>query len=197
MGSVPARLPNRRGFDEWYGIPRTTDEAFWPGNPHATAANAPPMHVMEGRKGEDAHDVLEFALHLRRHVGTGLAKILKVGGRKHQHLAAAIVAEIVGALLVFRGFSPVQKISLLALWLLREQIVAKPNRELTVVGELLDDGVILRIVLEAAAGIDGTGDTEAVQLAHEVARGVQLVVEGQLRTLGERGVENTGVRLGQ
>jgi hypothetical protein len=50
LGSVQERLPNNRGFDEWYGIPRTTDEAFWPDSPQAKAAGAPPMHVMEGRR---------------------------------------------------------------------------------------------------------------------------------------------------
>lgn len=38
LGSVPGRLPNDQGFDEWYGIPRTTDEAFWPSEPAAKAA---------------------------------------------------------------------------------------------------------------------------------------------------------------
>jgi arylsulfatase A-like enzyme len=66
LGSVPERLPNRRGFDEWYGIPRTTDEAFWPGSTQAVAADIPPMHVMEGRKGEDAHDVKVYDLKERR-----------------------------------------------------------------------------------------------------------------------------------
>jgi arylsulfatase A-like enzyme len=66
LGSVPQRLPNRRGFDEWYGIPRTTDEAFWPGNPQATAASAPPMYVMEGRRGEDARNVTVYDLNQRR-----------------------------------------------------------------------------------------------------------------------------------
>ena len=33
LGSVDGRLPNDQGFDEWYGIPRTTDEAFWPSTP--------------------------------------------------------------------------------------------------------------------------------------------------------------------
>jgi arylsulfatase A-like enzyme len=28
LGSDQGRLPNAQGFDEWYGIPRTTDEAF-------------------------------------------------------------------------------------------------------------------------------------------------------------------------
>ena len=30
LGSAEARLPTNRGFDEWYGIPRTYSEAFWP-----------------------------------------------------------------------------------------------------------------------------------------------------------------------
>ena len=30
LGSIEARLPSNRGFDEWYGIPRTYDEAEWP-----------------------------------------------------------------------------------------------------------------------------------------------------------------------
>jgi arylsulfatase A-like enzyme len=30
LGSAEARLPSNRGFDEWYGIPRTYDEAEWP-----------------------------------------------------------------------------------------------------------------------------------------------------------------------
>ena len=29
---IDGRLPNDQGFDEWYGIPRTTDEALWPGS---------------------------------------------------------------------------------------------------------------------------------------------------------------------
>ena len=32
LGSHDGRLPNDQGFDEWYGIPRTTDEALWPGS---------------------------------------------------------------------------------------------------------------------------------------------------------------------
>jgi arylsulfatase len=30
LGSAAARLPTNRGFDEWFGIPRTYDEAMWP-----------------------------------------------------------------------------------------------------------------------------------------------------------------------
>jgi arylsulfatase A-like enzyme len=31
LGSAEARFPTHQGFDEWYGIPRTYDEAMWPG----------------------------------------------------------------------------------------------------------------------------------------------------------------------
>ena len=30
LGSAEARFPTHQGFDEWYGIPRTYDEALWP-----------------------------------------------------------------------------------------------------------------------------------------------------------------------
>src|SRR6476469_6183046 len=38
LGSDEGRLPTDQGFDEWYGIPRTTGEAFWPSDPAAKAA---------------------------------------------------------------------------------------------------------------------------------------------------------------
>ena len=30
LGSAEERFPTHQGFDEWYGIPRTYDEAMWP-----------------------------------------------------------------------------------------------------------------------------------------------------------------------
>ena len=50
---------------------------------------------------QHAHDLFEFALHLRRHVGARHAEILEVGGGEHQHFTGAVVAEVIGALLVF------------------------------------------------------------------------------------------------
>src|SRR5689334_17828906 len=66
IGSSQGRLPNDRGFDEWYGIPRTTDEAFWPSDPGAKAAGVPFMHIMEGRKGEKSREVHVYNLDQRR-----------------------------------------------------------------------------------------------------------------------------------
>ncbi len=68
LGSSQARLPNAQGFDEWYGIPRTTDEAMFPSQPGAKAAGIPFMHIMEGRKGEPSRDVVVYDLDQRRRI---------------------------------------------------------------------------------------------------------------------------------
>jgi arylsulfatase len=41
LGSTQGRLPNDQGFDEWYGIRRTTDEASWATDAAAEASGAP------------------------------------------------------------------------------------------------------------------------------------------------------------
>lgn len=66
LGSEQGRLPNDQGFDEWYGIPRTTDEAFWPSEPAAIAAGAEMPHVMEGRKGEKSREGDLYDIEKRR-----------------------------------------------------------------------------------------------------------------------------------
>jgi len=66
LGSTDGRLPNDQGFDEWYGIPRTTDEAFWPSDAAAKAASVPFEPVMEGRKGEKSRALGVYDLDQRR-----------------------------------------------------------------------------------------------------------------------------------
>ena len=66
LGSNQGRLPNDQGFDEWYGIPRTTDEAFWPSEPAAQAAGTDFEHIMEGRKGEKSREIAVYDLDQRR-----------------------------------------------------------------------------------------------------------------------------------
>lgn len=66
LGSEQGRLPNDQGFDEWYGIPRTTDEAFWPDEPQAKVLGLPMEYIMEGRKGEKSKDVQVYDLKQRR-----------------------------------------------------------------------------------------------------------------------------------
>jgi arylsulfatase len=68
LGSSQGRLPSAQGFDEWYGIPRTTDEAMFPSQPAARAAGTPFMHVMEGRKGEPSRELAVYDLDQRRRI---------------------------------------------------------------------------------------------------------------------------------
>ncbi len=65
LGSIDGRLPNDHGFDEWWGIPRTTDEVFWPDNPQFQASGLEPQHVLEGFKGQPSRKVAVYDLEQR------------------------------------------------------------------------------------------------------------------------------------
>lgn len=66
LGSAQGRLPTSQGFDEWFGIPRTTDEAMFPSQPGAKELGIPFMHTMEGRKGEAGRELEIYDLNQRR-----------------------------------------------------------------------------------------------------------------------------------
>lgn len=74
LGSVQGRLPNDQGFDEWYGISRTTDEAFWPTDPAAKAANVTFTHIMEGKKGQPSIEGPVYDLEQRRLIDEEITK---------------------------------------------------------------------------------------------------------------------------
>jgi arylsulfatase A-like enzyme len=69
LGHTAGRFPTDMGFDEWYGIPNSTDEAYWPessmfrpkSDPFAVAEQ-----VMTGRKGEAPKNVKVYDLAERR-----------------------------------------------------------------------------------------------------------------------------------
>ena len=65
IGSVDGRLPNDHGFDEWWGIPRTTDEVFWTSSPGFDKSGVEPQYIMEGRKGEKTRKVKVYDLEQR------------------------------------------------------------------------------------------------------------------------------------
>jgi len=79
LGSAEERFPTHQGFDEWYGIPRTYDEAMWPsldeargmwpsvGNKQGwNAKEVPAELIYEVRKGEKARVVGTLDLEKRR-----------------------------------------------------------------------------------------------------------------------------------
>ncbi len=55
LGDTEGRYPTDQGFDEWYGIPRSSDRAFWPdGGTFVEGAHpsATFTRVMSGKRGE-------------------------------------------------------------------------------------------------------------------------------------------------
>lgn len=60
LGHTPGRYPTDQGFDEWYGIPNSSDESFWPDDTRYRPDSHPFAHaeyIMAGRKGEDPEPV--------------------------------------------------------------------------------------------------------------------------------------------
>jgi arylsulfatase len=56
LGHTKGRFPTDQGFDEWYGIPNSSDESAWPDDTRYRPDSHPfaaPEHIMEGRKGEE------------------------------------------------------------------------------------------------------------------------------------------------
>ena len=74
LGSHDGRLPNDQGFDEWFGIPRTTDEALWPSASGWSADIMPPEKMMEGKKGEKSHELAIYDVVQRRLIDAEITK---------------------------------------------------------------------------------------------------------------------------
>ncbi|MCC7484303.1 MAG: arylsulfatase [Burkholderiales bacterium] len=68
LGDRPGRYPTERGFDEWYGIPRTTNESMFTATPGYDPAIVPLPCVMEGRRGEPVREVGVYDLEMRRRI---------------------------------------------------------------------------------------------------------------------------------
>ena len=54
LGHTEGRFPTDQGFDEWYGIPNSTDEAYWPAGSMYKPGSDPyaaPEYVMESTRG--------------------------------------------------------------------------------------------------------------------------------------------------
>ena len=77
LGDTPGRFPTDRGFDEWYGIPNSSDESFWPQSSRFRSDSSPLAkfeYVMEGRKGEAPKNVKVYDLNERRMIDRELTE---------------------------------------------------------------------------------------------------------------------------
>jgi arylsulfatase A-like enzyme len=72
LGDREGRYPKDRGFDQWYGIPRTTNESMFTSTPGFDPSVVEIPHVMEGRSGEAARNVEVYDLEMRRRIDAEL-----------------------------------------------------------------------------------------------------------------------------
>jgi arylsulfatase len=69
LGDSPGRYPTDQGFDEWYGIPNSTDESYWPDNDlfrEGVHPQAKYAHVMTAKRGETPKEVALYDSAKRR-----------------------------------------------------------------------------------------------------------------------------------
>ena len=74
LGDRPGRYPTDRGFDEWYGIPRTTNESMFTSTPGFDPSVVPMPYVMEARAGEVPREIGVYDLDMRRRIDSDLVQ---------------------------------------------------------------------------------------------------------------------------
>ncbi len=74
LGDSEGRYPNDQGFDEWYGIPNSSDEAMWAEQADFDPSIAKLEHVMQGCKGEKSQKLRVYDLGERREIDSELTR---------------------------------------------------------------------------------------------------------------------------
>jgi arylsulfatase len=65
LGRTKGRFPTDQGFDEWYGVPNSTDESTYSSLPGFAESGVAETWVMEGRKGRTPRKVRPYRLEYR------------------------------------------------------------------------------------------------------------------------------------
>jgi arylsulfatase len=65
LGRTEGRFPTDQGFDEWYGIPNSTDESAYSSLEGFTKSGVPETYVMESTKGSTPNKVRPYRLDYR------------------------------------------------------------------------------------------------------------------------------------
>lgn len=74
LGDKEGRYPKDKGFDEWYGIPRTTNESMFTTQVGFDPEVVEPPHVMEGHRGQPAEPRELYDLERRRSIDAELTR---------------------------------------------------------------------------------------------------------------------------
>ena len=65
LGRTEGRFPTDQGFDEWYGVPNSTDESVYSSLPGFAESGLPETFVMDGKKGSTPEKVRPYRLDYR------------------------------------------------------------------------------------------------------------------------------------
>jgi arylsulfatase A-like enzyme len=74
LGDKEGRYPKDKGFDEWYGIPRTTNESMFTEQVGFDPEVVEPPYVMEGVRGAPAEKRELYDLEMRRRIDDELTR---------------------------------------------------------------------------------------------------------------------------
>ena len=69
LGDTEGRYPTDQGFDEWIGLPRSSDRAFWPDSNSFTPGSHPDAvftHVMSAKRGETPKELEVYGREKRK-----------------------------------------------------------------------------------------------------------------------------------
>ena len=113
-----------------------------------------------------ADDLLQFAFHDRFEVGPRLQEILEVGSGPDQVFTGAVDLQHGIALTGLRQCKPARVVGNYLTRLFGEQAVCHAHTQVTRFGQLSHNGVVVRKILSAAAGIRGAGHPESIEFAH-------------------------------
>lgn len=65
LGHTEGRFPTDQGFDEWYGIPNSTDEVVWEGQDGYAESGVEGPSIWEGTKGSPPRRVMDYDMEQR------------------------------------------------------------------------------------------------------------------------------------
>lgn len=74
VGDIPGRVPTDQGFDEWYGIQNTSDEAGYSAYPLFAESGSPVPKIWQGKAGSPLEEVEDFNLRTRPLVDEQIAE---------------------------------------------------------------------------------------------------------------------------
>ncbi|MBV1929720.1 MAG: arylsulfatase [Gammaproteobacteria bacterium] len=74
LGNTPGRFPTDQGFDEWYGIPDSTDEVMYPTSESYDPTVARGSYIMQGRKGKKVKKLKPYTIKERPFIDGELTK---------------------------------------------------------------------------------------------------------------------------